>query len=72
MFLELPFQAGTNVERLVLILNTVLLLAGLVALELVYSERPKEQRSHLKLFIPIVFVLIGLLIYAVYRQTSHS
>jgi hypothetical protein len=70
VFLQLPFNAAGNLQRIVLILNTVLLLAGLVALELVYSERPAEQRSHLKLFIPLMFVLIGLLVYAAYRQTG--
>ncbi len=72
MFLQLPFSTAGNLQRIVLILNTVLLLAGLVALELVYSERPAEQRAHLKLFIPIMFVLIGLLVYAAYRQTGNS
>ena len=72
MFLQLPFTAAGNLQRIVLILNTVLLLAGLIALELVYSERPADQRSHLKLFIPLMFVLIGLLVYAAYRQTGHA
>ena len=72
MFLQLPFEASEHIRSIVLIINTVLLLAALVVFELVYAERGKEQRKHLRLYFPFVAVLAGLLAYAVYRQTGGS
>jgi hypothetical protein len=50
----------------------VLLILGLIVVELVYSETPKEKRAHLKYFMPLFLVLIGLLIYAAYKQAGNS
>lgn len=70
MFLGIPFEAQATLQRTVLILNTILLIAALVVLELIYAEKPKEQRKHLRYFFPIVVVLTGLLIYTVATQTG--
>lgn len=70
MFLKLPFQPTTHLQQTVLILNTVLLVGVLVVVELIYSERPKEDRRHLRYFYPLFAVLAGLLIYAAYKQTG--
>jgi len=72
MFLQLPFQLGAHLQQTVLVLNTVLLVAALIVVELVYSERPKEQRQHLRYFYPLFLVLAGLLIYAAYKQTGSA
>ncbi len=70
MFLQLPFHAAANLQRTVLILNTVILITALIVFELVYSETPKEKRSHLKHFYPLFIVLGGLLIFAIYKQVK--
>jgi hypothetical protein len=41
-------------------------------MELVYSEAPLEKRKHLKQFFPLFLILIGLLIYAAYKQAGKS
>jgi hypothetical protein len=51
-------------------LNTVLLIAALVVVELVYSEAPPVKRRELRYFYPLFIVLSGLLIYAVYVQRN--
>jgi hypothetical protein len=56
----------------VLVINTVLLIAALILMELVYSESPKDKRQHLKYFFPLFLILIGLLIYAAYRQVGKA
>ena len=70
MFLNLPVVVTQNIRELALLLNTVVLICILVVVELAYSERPKEQRRHLRLFFPLCLVLIGLLAYAAYLQGS--
>ena len=72
MFLQLPFQIDVHLQQTVLVLNTVLLVAALVVVELVYSERPREQRRHLRYFYPLFLVLAGLLMYAAYKQTGSA
>jgi hypothetical protein len=72
MFLRLPFQLSTNLQQTTLVLNTVLLVAALIVVELVYSERPREQRQHLRYFYPLFLVLAGLLVYAAYKQTGNA
>ncbi len=72
MFLRLPFALTNNLSQLVLLLNTVLLIVALIVTELVYSETPKSKRIHLKYFYPLFLVLIGLLIYAAYKQTKGA
>lgn len=70
MFLRLPFQFSAHLQDTVLVINTVLLLAILIVVELVYSETPRSKREHLKYFYPLVLVLVGLLIYAAYKQVG--
>lgn len=72
MFLRLPFALNANVQRTVLLLNTVILIAALIVVELVYSEVPKEKREHLKYFYPLFLILVGLLIYAGYKQVGKG
>lgn len=72
MFLKLPFQFSPDVQQTVLVINTVLLIISLVVVELIYSEAPKEKRDHLKYFLPLFLVLIGLLIYAAYKQAGNA
>lgn len=70
VFLKLPFEYNGSIQRTALIVNTVLLIGALIIIELVYSETPREQRRHLLLFLPLFLVLIGILLYAVYRQVG--
>ena len=72
MFLRLPFRLVVNLQETVLVINTVLLIASLIIVELIYSEKPKEQRAHLKYFLPLFLVLVGLLIYAAYIQIGKN
>lgn len=72
MFLRLPFEFSDSVQQAALIVNTVLLISALIVVELVYSETPREQRVHLRLFLPLVIVLVGLLVYAVFKQVGQS
>jgi hypothetical protein len=72
VFLELPFRFATNLQQVVLVINTVLLIVALIVMELVYSEMPNEKRQHLKYFFPLFLILIGLLIYAAYKQVGKS
>ena len=72
MFLRLPFNFLTNLQQTVLVLNTVVLIIALIVVELVYSEMPKSKRTHLKYFYPLFLVLVGLLIYAAYKQTKGA
>ena len=72
MFLRLPFHLSTNLAQTVLLVNTVILIVALIVTELVYSEQPKNKRQHLKYFYPLFLVMIGLLIYAAYKQTKGA
>lgn len=68
MFLQDPSLSTLSVQRLALILNTVLLIAILLALEIVYADRPKEAKRQLRLFLPLIALFAGLLIFAAYKQ----
>ena len=68
MFFQLPTQIHTNLQQVVFILNTLLLITALIIAELVYSETPKSKRQHLKYFYPIILVFVGILIFAAYKQ----
>ena len=57
-----------GLRQTVFLLNTVLLIAALIVVELVYSETAKAKRKQLVLFFPLFLVLAGLLIYAVHAQ----
>jgi len=73
MFLKLPFHGiPHNLQTPSFLLNTVLLIAALITVELVYSEQPKFNRQHLKYFYPLFIVLVGLLVYAAIKQTSGA
>jgi hypothetical protein len=68
MFLELPFKFHPNIQNTVLIINTVLLLAVLIIIEIVYSERPKNKGKDLVYLSPIILVFVGILIFAIVKQ----
>lgn len=72
MFFTFPVQVIDSIRQLSLLLNTVVLIVVLITVELVYSERPKEDRKHLRYFYPLVIILVGLLVYAAYLQGSKS
>jgi hypothetical protein len=57
---------------MILIFNTVLLIAALVVAELVFSDVPKNKRQHLKFFYPVVAVMAGILVFAVYKQVRAA
>ncbi|TAH33737.1 hypothetical protein EYC59_04395 [Candidatus Saccharibacteria bacterium] len=68
MFFTFPVEVTPAIRDLALLLNTVVLIGMLIVVELVYSERPREDRRHLKLFFPLCVVLVALLAYAAYLQ----
>jgi hypothetical protein len=72
VFFMFPVHVTEHIRELALLFNTVLLILILVVVELVYSERPPEERRHLRLFYPLILVLVGLLVYAAYLQGVHS
>jgi uncharacterized membrane protein SirB2 len=72
VFLRLPFHFVTNLQQTVLLINTVILIAALVVVELVYSETTREKRQQLKFFYPLFLVLLGLLVYAAYKQVGKG
>ncbi|HUA13303.1 MAG TPA: hypothetical protein VL989_02275 [Candidatus Sulfotelmatobacter sp.] len=70
MFFHFPLERILDLRQTVLLLNTVLLIAALIVVELVYSEAKPKKRKELKYFFPLFLVLTGLLIYAFYVQRS--
>jgi hypothetical protein len=68
MFLRFPFQFSYRLQDIALVLNTVLLVGVLIVAELAYSEAPKETRKYLRYFYPLVLVLVGILIFAAFKQ----
>jgi hypothetical protein len=72
MFLRLPFNFAPNLQENVLVINTVLLICALIVIELVYSETPRDKRQHLKYFLPLLLVLVGLLVVAAYKQVGKG
>jgi len=70
VFLKLAVHYTSNLHNTVFLLNTVILIIALIVVELVYAETPKKDREHLKYFAPLFLVLIGLLIYAAYKQAG--
>jgi len=68
MFFLFPLQHRPDLRQSVFLLNTVLLILALIAVELIYSETPKAKREQLKFFLPLFLVLVGLLIYGAYFQ----
>ncbi len=72
MFLHLPFSFSSTLQHTVLIINTVILIAALIVVELIYSEKPRAKRKELRYFYPLFLVLIGILIFAAYKQIKVS
>ncbi|HYH75823.1 MAG TPA: hypothetical protein VD735_07755 [Candidatus Saccharimonadales bacterium] len=72
MFLRLPFDLDVDIQQLALVLNTALLIGVLIVVELVYAEASREKRRDLRLFLPLLLVIIGVMVYAVYKQTGSA
>ena len=68
--MQLPFHAASYLQQLALTLNTVILIIALIVAELVYADLPKEKRAHLRQFYPLLVVLLGLLVFAIYKQVK--
>ncbi len=68
MFFHFPLHVVHNLRQIVLLLNTVLLIAALIVVELIYSEKPAAKRRELRYFYPLFITLTGLLIYGIYVQ----
>lgn len=65
-----PFDP--DLQSLVLLLNTMLLIAALITLELVYTDAPKTKKASRRLYYPFIFIMIGLLFVAGYQQLGGS
>lgn len=72
MFFTFPIVVSVHMRQLALLVNTGLLIAALIIIELVYSERPKEQRVHLRYFYPLCVILGALLVYAAWLQGAKG
>jgi hypothetical protein len=72
VFFQLTQLLTDNLRQTVLLINTVLLIAALVVVELVYSEAGPKKRRELRYFFPLFLVLVGLLIYAAYKQAGSA
>lgn len=72
MLLQIPFQFDAQVQNVVLVLNTALLAVLLIFLEIFFSGAGKKAREQLVYFYPIVVVLAGILVYAMYVQLGHA
>lgn len=72
VFLRVPVDQIFQFQSVVLILNTVLLIAALIVFELAYSASPKKDKKHLKVFYPFVALFVIILLYAVYRQVGNA
>lgn len=68
MFLQVPFEFQPELQHIALIINTLLLIGALILLEFMYDNAPKVRRQHVRLLLPFLAILIGILLYAVYRQ----
>lgn len=72
-FLQTPLPVVTaNVQHIVLVANTILLIASLIVAELLYTDVPKEQRRHLRYFYPVMGVLAAILVYAIVAQAGNA
>lgn len=65
-----PFDP--NLQSLVLLINTMLLIGALITLELVYTDAPKTQKANRRLYYPFIVVMVGLLFVAGYQQLGGS
>ena len=72
MLIQFPSLFTNNLQQLVLTLNTVLIIAALVAVELTYAEADSSIRKRPAYLYPIFTVLGSLLIWAVYLQIGKG
>jgi hypothetical protein len=68
MFLGISFDNPEVLQNITLVLNTLVLISALLAIELLHGDKPKEKKKQLRLFYPLAIVLMALLAYAVYQQ----
>ena len=72
MLIQFPSLFTNNLQQLALTLNTVLIIAALVAMELTYAESDPNIRQRPTYLYPIFAVLGALLIGAVYLQIGKG
>ena len=72
MFLQIPLQFTDQMRNTVLILNTVLLFAILIAAEVYHSKKNAEAKPDFRSLYPFMVVIIGILIYAAYVQAGRT
>ena len=70
MFLGLPLGNPEALQKTALILSTVVLLSVLIISEVMFSEASEKKRYQVRYFYPLVFVVAGLVLYAIYRQVG--
>jgi hypothetical protein len=68
VFITVPAQFNPDIQSVVLILNTLVLIAMLIVAEVMYAETPKSKRAHLTYFYPLAAVCIGLVAFAAYLE----
>ena len=72
-FLQTSLPVATeSLQHIVLMANTILLIASLIVVELLYTDASKEQRRHLRYFYPVVAVLVGILVYTIVTQAGTA
>jgi hypothetical protein len=72
MFLRLPFEFSASAQHVLLVLNTVLLIGLLITIEFAYAEASGDTRRSLRLFVPLLVIIAGILLYAVYSQSGSA
>lgn len=68
MLLGHVFDNPATLQKTVLILNTLLVIAALLVLEFINNGRSKKKKQQFRKLYPIFVVLLSLLGYAVYLQ----
>ncbi|HEU4913839.1 MAG TPA: hypothetical protein VFT16_00325 [Candidatus Saccharimonadales bacterium] len=68
MLLGVVFDNPETLQKIVLILNTILLIGALLVYEFAFAHASKTKKKRFKLLYPILFVMVGILGYAAYKQ----
>ena len=72
MLLQIPFQFDPGVQNAVLALNSAALAFLLIFMEIIYARGRRESRAQLAYFYPLIVVLVGILVFAAYRQMGQA
>jgi predicted membrane metal-binding protein len=71
VFLRLPYNNfAISIQHIVLVSNTILLIVGLIAFEVLRSETPIKNRKSLGRLYPLIAISVCILAYAVYKQVK--